>query len=211
MEKSKKISCFASLCKLQPQLLIFFYLIDDFFKKHSIEWEKLCGVCTDGALAMLGCKSGFQSLVKRVNPEVIGTHCMIHRQVLTTKTLPEPFKEVLNRVIKAVNFVKSRPLVTRLFKVLCEDLGSTHDALLFHKEVRWLSKGKALKRLFELKEELQIFFASQNASEYELLFTEDEFMLCKLAYLVDTFEIFNSVNIGLQGKESTIISLSEKK
>ena len=36
-------------------------------------------------------------------------------------------------------------------------------------------------------------------------------MLCKLAYLVDTFEIFNSVNIGLQGKESTIISLSEKK
>ena len=136
---------------------------------------------------------------------------MIHRQVLTTKTLPEPFKEVLNRVIKAVNFVKSRPLVTRLFKVLCEDLGSTHDALLFHKEVRWLSKGKALKRLFELKEELQIFFASQNASEFESLFTEDEFMLSKLAYLVDTFEIFNSVNIGLQGKESTIISLSEKK
>lgn len=36
-----------------------FELIDDFFKKHSIEWEKLCGVCTDGAPAMLGCKSGF--------------------------------------------------------------------------------------------------------------------------------------------------------
>ena len=55
---------------------------------------------------MLGCKSGFQSLVKNVSPEVVGIHCMIHRQVLATKTLPEPFKEVLNRVIEAVNVVK---------------------------------------------------------------------------------------------------------
>ena len=95
-----------------------------------------------------------------------------------------------------------------LFRVLCEDLGSTHEALLFHTEVRWLSKGKALKRFFELRGELQIFLDSQNASEYESLFT-DEFTLCKLAYMVDIFEIFNSINTGLQGKESTIISLSE--
>ena len=92
-----------------------FDLIDNFFKEHSIECEKLCGACTDGAPAMLGCKSGFQSLVKNVSPEVIGTHCMIHRQVLATKTLPEPFKEVLNRVIKAVNVVKSRPLALQSF------------------------------------------------------------------------------------------------
>ena len=69
-----------------------FYLIDYFFKEHSIEGEKLCGVCTDGAPAMLCCKSGFQSLVKNVSPEVIGTLCMIHRRVLATKTLPEPVK-----------------------------------------------------------------------------------------------------------------------
>ena len=117
-----------------------FDLINDFFKEHSIEWEKWCGVCTDGAPAIVGCKSGFQSLVKQVIPEVIGTHCIIYRQVLTTKTLPELFKEVLDRVIKAINVVQSRPLATWLFKVLCEDLGSTHEALLFQIEVRWLSK-----------------------------------------------------------------------
>ena len=141
----------------------------DFFKKHSIEWEKLCGVCTDGTPAMLGCKSGFQSFVKKVTPEVhvIGTHCIIHRQVLSTKTLPEPFKKALDRVIKAIDVVKSMPFATRLFKVLCEDLGSTHEALLFHTEVRWLSKEKAFKRFFKLRGELQIFFASLNASEYK--------------------------------------------
>ena len=112
-------------------------------------------------------------------------------------------------MIKAINVVKSRPLATRLFKVLCEDLGSTHEALLFHIEVRWLLEGKALKRFFELRGELQIFLTSQNASEYESLFM-DEFTLCNLAYLVDIFETFNSINTGLQGKESMIISLSEK-
>ena len=209
--KNKKIKEEFLFCKpLQTSTTAadIFDLIDDFFKEHSIEWKKLCGVCTDGAPAMLGCKSGFQSLVKNVSPEVIGTHCMIHRHVLATKTLPEPFKEVLSQVIKVVNVVKSRPLATRLFRVLCEDLGSTHEALLFHTEVRWLSKGKALKRFFELRGELQIFLDSQNASEYESLFT-DEFTLYKLAYMVDIFEIFNSINTGLQGKESTIISLSE--
>ena len=176
-ERSKEDFLFCEPLQTSTTAADIFDLIDDFFKEHPIKCEKLCGVCTDGAPAMLGCKSGFQSLGKNVSPEVIGTHCMIHRQVLATKTLPEPFKEVLNRVIKAVNVVKSRPLATRLFRVLCEDLGSTHEALLFHTEVRWLSKGKALKRFFELRGELQIFLDSQNASEYKSLFT-DKFTLC---------------------------------
>ena len=61
--------------------------------------------------------------------------CIIHQQVLATKTLPKPLKEVLDRVIKAINVIKSRPLATWLFKVLHEDLGSMHEALLFHTEV----------------------------------------------------------------------------
>ena len=78
------------------------------------------------------------------------------------------------------------PLATWVFKVLYKDLGSTHEALLFHTEVRRLSKRKTLKRFFELRRELHIFLDSQNESEYESLFTE-EFMLCKLAYIFDIF------------------------
>ncbi|CAB4063425.1 unnamed protein product [Lepeophtheirus salmonis] len=71
-----------------------------------------------------------------------------------------------------------------------------------------LSKGKGLKIFFELRGELQIFIYSQNASECESLFT-DEFTLCKLAYMVDIFAIFNSIHTGLQTKDNTKISLSE--
>ena len=91
---------------------------------------------------MLGCRSGFQALVKH---QQLGTHCMIHRQVLATKTLPVSLRDVLELIIGAVNFVKSSALNTRLFGKLCTEMGATHDTLLFYTEVRWLSRGKVLK------------------------------------------------------------------
>ena len=33
--------------------------VDHFFNENEISWNNLCGVCTDGAPAMLGSKSGF--------------------------------------------------------------------------------------------------------------------------------------------------------
>ena len=64
-----------------------FVLIDNFFQENGIEWKNLCGICTDGAPAMLGSRSGFQKLVKDRSPQVTGIHCMIHRQALACKTL----------------------------------------------------------------------------------------------------------------------------
>ena len=39
-------------------------LLHKFFQRHQIEWEKVGSVCTDGAPAMIGDKSGFAALVK---------------------------------------------------------------------------------------------------------------------------------------------------
>ena len=105
-----------------------------------------CG--TDGAPAMLGSKSGFRALVQRKTPNVLFTHCFIHREASASKTLPCELQNVLNITIKIVNFVKSGALYTRLFKKLCEDMGSDHVNLLYYKKVRWLSKGNVLSRVF---------------------------------------------------------------
>ena len=75
-----------------------------------------CALCTDGAPAMLGSKSGFQTLIKQKAPDAKGLHCMIHRYALACKTLPESFKEVLNGVIKVDNHIKSSAINSRLFK-----------------------------------------------------------------------------------------------
>ena len=45
----------------------------------------------------------------------------------------------------------------RLFKVLCEEMASEHTRLLFYTEVCWLSRGKVLTCLFELRDEVKLF------------------------------------------------------
>ena len=55
---------------------------------------------------MLGSQSGFQKQVKELAPEAKGTHSFIHRYALASKTLPAQLKDVLNSVVKIVNFIK---------------------------------------------------------------------------------------------------------
>lgn len=56
-----------------------------------------------------------------------------------------------------VNYIKSRPLNTRLFRALCDEMGAELSGLLFHSTVRWLSRGKVLERAATLKEETHAF------------------------------------------------------
>ncbi|XP_076325135.1 protein FAM200C-like isoform X1 [Tachypleus tridentatus] len=62
--------------------------VSTFFQDEDLQWENVCGVCTDGAPAMLGSKSGFQSREKKRAPQAKGIHCMIHRYALASKALP---------------------------------------------------------------------------------------------------------------------------
>ena len=115
-------------------------------QNHDIPWGNVCGVCTDGAPAMLGCRSGFHRLVINASPKAIGTHCMIHRQVLATNTLPQDFQDIMKSVVSVVNFVKTSASNSRLFSKLCSELDASNNVLLFHTDVRWLSRSKALTR-----------------------------------------------------------------
>ena len=90
-----------------------FEKVSNFFEEHDLDWQNLCGVCTDGAPAMLGHKSGFQTLVKGKSSSIIGSHCMIHRQALIMKNIPELLKNVLNDVIKTINTIKATALNSR--------------------------------------------------------------------------------------------------
>jgi zinc finger BED domain-containing protein 5/7/8/9 len=53
-------------------------------------------------------------------------------------------KETLNASIQAINFIKAHPKNSRIFATICEEMGSEHQSLLLHTEVRWLSRGKKL-------------------------------------------------------------------
>ena len=114
-------------------------------------------LCTDGAPSMLGAKSGFTTLVKKRAPHIISTHCALHIHALASKTLPEYLKAVLKHVIECVNFIRARALNHRLFKVLCDQMGSENTVLLYHTKVRWLSRGLVSSRVCELCGEIETF------------------------------------------------------
>lgn len=117
-----------------------FKILNNFFEKEGLTWDNCIDVCTDGA--------------KRHS----NSHCIFHRQALVIKKMPIPLKNVLDEAVKIINFVKSQPLSTRLFTILCEDMGGIHKALFYHTEVIWLFRGKPLVRLLELWNELFVFF-----------------------------------------------------
>ena len=165
--------------------------------------NNLCVVRTDGAPAMLWSKSGFRALVRSKATGVIFTHCFVHREALASKTLPRGLQDVLHVTIKIVNFVESSSLHTRLFRKLCKDMESEHKNLLYYTNVRWLSKGNVLSRVFELRDELKIYL-NDTKPELAFQFTNAKFIAC-LAYMVDIFHSLNILNLKMQEKEKNII------
>ena len=109
------------------------------------------GICTDGAASMTGKHSGAVARIREKVPNIIQTHCMIHREVLAAKHLGQSFCDVLSSCVKIVNSIKARPLQSRMFSKLCDELGSEHSSLLLHTEVRRLSRGKIVERVFQLR------------------------------------------------------------
>ena len=179
-----------------------FNIIDNYIQKFELRWINCVGICTDGAKTMSGNHQGLQALIKREAPEVIWTHCIIHREALASKELS------VELVIKSVNYIKTRPVKARFFSMLCDEMGADHRTLRFYCESRWLSRGKVLTRVFKLRKEFNVFLVEEkyNGGEY----FSDELFLLKLAYLSDIFEKLNELNISLQGKYTHIFELSSK-
>ena len=179
-------------------------LVTQYFESNYLNWKNLIGVCTDGAPAMLGSRSGFTTLVKSKNPDVVATHCMIHREALASKTLLQNLNSLLVDIIKVVNYIKGSALNARLFHQLCDKVDATHLSLIFHTQVRWLTKGNMLARFFELRYEVKTFLEDQHKLNLLAAFNKSTFET-SLAYLADIFEELNKLNLQMQGRQTTII------
>ena len=79
---------------------------------------------------------------------------------------------------------------------------------LLHTEGRWLSRGKALSRVYELKEILA-FFSLERQGEFCNLLCDNSWK-SKLAYLVDIFDHLNKTNSNMQSKNENLLSSAEK-
>ena len=124
-----------------------------------------------------------------------------------TKTLPLKLKKALEICVKVVNTIRGRALNHRL-QLFCKELGKEQTVLLYYTEVRWLSRGRVLSRLFELRDEIKEFLCKMG-NEMAKYFEDSEFIQ-NLAYLADVFTALNEINRSLQGQGISVIHACEK-
>ena len=154
---------------------------------------------------MLGRQTGFRGKVAEMNSKKRHLHCMLHRYALACKTLPPGLRLVLDDVVRIINTIKSS-------FPLCQELVSDHETLLFHTEVRWLSRENVIRRVESLKEELSEFFKRVNKTkspEFVQKLSNSQW-LQKLAYLSDVFSRLNLLNLSLQSRFHAVIDFMDK-
>ncbi|XP_061600964.1 SCAN domain-containing protein 3-like [Cololabis saira] len=184
-----------------------FHCIDNYFSENGMDWQNCVGVCSDGAASMTGKHHGVIVQILNRAPEAKWTHCFLHCESLAAKAMSE-FQEVMDVSVNTINFIKNNAVNSRCFAKLCEDMQADHIQLLHHSEVRWLSTGLVLNRLFEMRKEVFSFLTERKYPHADH-FANTKFT-AKLAYLCDIFSRLNQLNISLQRRSSNIFVVADK-
>ena len=183
-----------------------FKAVSDAIDKMGLKWDKLCGVTTDGAPAMRGERKGMASMVcakvQENGGEAVKMHCIIHQEALCAKTVQ--LGDVMNTVVKIVNIIRSRGLYHRQFQSFLSDVDAEYGDVLYHSDVRWLSRGAVLQRFYSLRSEIDQFLKAKNQHVDELT---DPQWLADLAFLVDLTGHLNALNRTFKGKDQLVSQL----
>ena len=132
--------------------------------------------------------------------EIIAHHCIIHQENLCAKTL-EKMKHVMEKVVSAVNFIRSRGLNHREFKSFLEEVGSDHEDVVYFCLVRWFCKSSTLFRLWSLRDKIKTFMTNKGKG---VCFLDDDTWLNNLSFLVDMTKFLAELNVRLQGKDQLV-------
>ncbi|XP_029638004.1 general transcription factor II-I repeat domain-containing protein 2-like [Octopus sinensis] len=141
--------------------------------RFNLHFKNFHDLSTDGVPVMIGSKAG---LVSKISSELASMnidtkdlsifYCIIHQENLCAKSLK--FEYIMSKIVLSIIFIKSRALNHRQFKEFLEDIEAEYGDLAYYCEVRWLSKGKMLKRFYDLRSEIFTFLEMKGKSMSEL-------------------------------------------
>lgn len=191
---------------------ILFNKITTFFTENNLDLARINMLLTDGAPSMAGREQGLAARMTAVAPQLRSLHCLIHQSLLCAKLSGE-LKKCMDTVMAIINFVRcNSSLQHRLFRQLLIDMSAEHSDLLIQNDIRWLSKGNALKRFNELREEILVFLwssGSKKAANFLPIMENEEFN-ATVCFLSDVFQHLNQINTELQGRGKTVVELAER-
>lgn len=178
--------------------------IENSFEKLGLSLKKLISITTDGGKNMSDIHKGFFGRIKTKMIDnkfelLMVFHCIIHQETLCCKVLA--WKNVMDTVISTINYMRKNGLAHRQFQQFLEEIEAEYGDVIYFTEVRWLSRGAALKRFFTLREEINIFMNEKDKNVPQL---SDKKWILDLAFLTDMTTFLNELNVKLQGKEKLL-------
>ena len=93
-------------------------------------------------------------------------HCFIYQLNLCARSVK--FCDVMGIVIKSINFIRSRDLSHRQFQALLSEMYDEHGDLVYYAKVCRISKGRMLRRFFDMRDEINFFVEQKGKSMTEL-------------------------------------------
>ena len=150
--------------------------------------------------------TGVIKRIKCAAPQLNGNHFCLQGQVLSSKVMPGELATTFKHIMETINAIKSSPTNSRLFTELCEVQEASNETLLFFTEVRWLSRGKVIQRVFELRAVITEFLPKS----YSDIILLDKHFLVGLAHLADMFSALCAVKASLQGRDTVMFEACDK-
>jgi hypothetical protein len=159
-------------------------------------------------LYFTGVRNGFTTLLLNemrengISPLPQTFHCIIHQENLCAKTLE--FQNLMSVINNIVKDIRRKGLKHRQFRKFLEDIDSEYEDVPYHAEVRWVSRGRMMNRVYDLKDVITEFYRAQGSDIEEF---NDEQFINDFAFAVDIISQLNSLNTGLQGNSNVIADL----
>jgi hypothetical protein len=165
----------------------------------GFDFTNLVTSCADGSPAMCGKNVGTVALLDAfIGRQITKHHCIMQLQVLCSKVLK--FEHVMSVVVSIVNCLPFTGLKHRTFRTFLEEADAECSDLLYHTEVRRLSRGRVLQRFVTLKEDVAKFLQNEPRKFQELengSWNHDIFLSC------DITAPLNDLNVQLREKTNS--------
>jgi hypothetical protein len=188
----------------------FFSQLANLLNKFELTFGKMAGFVSDGAPAMIGKNNNVAAKLKKNKAkEFEGTtyfrslHCILHQQELCAKYLE--MNHVMDTVIKTVNFIRAIVLSHREFIAFLEEVENEYGEIIYHNNVRCLSRGICFETIFfYFLNEIKLFMENKGKNIEEL---NDGGWITDLAFVVDVTGHLNNLSKELYGKDKLITDM----
>ena len=122
-------------------------------KQFSLSTVNTYGIVTDGAPVMGGRRERLVKLTEgnataAQNSCLMKYHCTVQQENLCTKALK--MDNVMQLIIKTVNFIRGKGLNHRQFQEFLKSTDADYGNIIYFLEGRWLSQGQMLTRFYDL-------------------------------------------------------------